>query len=98
MRRCRSRTPAGKRRRILDNAIEYFRRHKRRMRYAEFLARGLPIGSGPVEAAAKNIVQARLKRSGMRWTRDGGQHVLDLRAFLKSDRWEPMWGTLLRVA
>jgi hypothetical protein len=98
MRRCRSRTPAGKRRRILDNAIEYFRRHKRRMRYAAFLASGLPIGSGPVEAAAKNIVQARLKRSGMRWSRDGGQHVLDLRAFLKSDRWEPMWGTLLRVA
>jgi hypothetical protein len=99
MRRCRSRVPkTGKRRRTLDNAIEYFKKHRSRMRYAEFLARGLPIGSGPVESAAKNIVQARLKRSGMRWSRDGGQHVLDLRTFLKSNRWEPMWNTLLRAA
>ncbi len=83
---------------VVKNAIKYFRFHRKRMRYAEFIARGLPIGSGPVESAAKNIVQARLKRSGMRWSRDGGQHVLDLRTFLKSDRWEPMWNTLTRAA
>ena len=62
-------------RRIVENAIEYCRYHKARMRYAEFIRRGFPIGSGPVEAAAKNIVQARLKRSGMRWSHAGGQHV-----------------------
>jgi hypothetical protein len=83
---------------VVKNAIKYFRFHRDRMRYAEFLARGLPIGSGPVESAAKNIVQARLKRSGMRWSRDGGQHVLDLRTMLKSGRWEPMWNTLTRAA
>ena len=99
MRRCRKRTAAGsKERNVVDNAINYFRFHRERMRYTEFIAKGLPIGSGPVEAAAKNIVQARLKRSGMRWSRDGGQHVLDLRAFLKSGRWEPMWSTLTKVA
>jgi hypothetical protein len=99
MRRCRRLTAAnGKARNVLDNAIEYFRSHRERMRYSDFIARGLPIGSGPVESAAKNIVQARLKRSGMRWSRDGGQHVLDLRAFLKSGRWEPMWHTLTRAA
>jgi Uncharacterised protein family (UPF0236) len=99
MRRCLGLTAAGsKARNIVDNAIKYFRFHRDRMRYSDFIARGLPIGSGPVEAAAKNIVQARLKRSGMRWSRDGGQHVLDLRAFLKSGRWEPMWDTLTRAA
>jgi hypothetical protein len=99
LRRCRSRIPkTGNRRRTVDNAIVYFKKHKNRMRYVEFIARGLPIGSGPVESAAKNIVQARLKRSGMRWSREGGQHVLDLRSVLKSGRWEPMWNTLLRVA
>jgi hypothetical protein len=100
MRRGRCRIPrTGKaRKKALDNAVKYFKKHKNRMRYADFIARGLPIGSGPVEAAAKNIVQARLKRSGMRWSRDGGQHVLDLRAFLKSNRWEPMWNTLLKAA
>lgn len=99
LRRCRTRVPkTGNRRRTLDNAIVYFKKHKSRMRYVEFIARGLPIGSGPVESAAKNIVQARLKRSGMRWSREGGQHVLDLRSILKSGRWEPMWNTLLRAA
>lgn len=99
MRRCRHLTAANsKDRKVLDNVIDYFRFHRERMRYSDFIARGLPIGSGPVESAAKNIVQARLKRSGMRWSRDGGQHVLDLRTFLKSDRWEPMWNTLTRAA
>jgi hypothetical protein len=78
--------------------ISYFTTHRRRMRYAEYLARGLPIGSGPVEAAAKTVVQGRLKRSGMRWSRDGGQRVLDLRTHVKSDRWESMWSAYLNAA
>jgi len=86
------------RRRTVRNAAKYFRDHRDRMRYADFVARGLPIGSGPVEAAAKNIVQARLKRSGMRWSRDGSQHVLDLRAHLKSGTWGPMWAVLRGAA
>ncbi|RMF72968.1 MAG: ISKra4 family transposase [Planctomycetota bacterium] len=85
-------------RKVVENAIEYCRFHKDRMRYAHFLERGFPIGSGPVEAAAKNIVQARLKRSGMRWSRAGGQHVLDLRAYLKSQRWESMWKIVVEAA
>lgn len=98
---CRYRTAlaiGSQQRKVVSNAIAYFRLHRDRMRYASFISRGLPIGSGPVEAAAKNIVQARLKRSGMRWTREGGQHVLDLRSYLKSGRWETMWSTLKAAA
>jgi len=99
MRRYRSRVSIGnEQRRIINNVIGYFANNRERMRYADFLAQGLPIGSGVVESAAKNIVQARLKRSGMRWSMDGGQHVLDLRAHLKSGRWDVMWGTLQSVA
>ena len=87
-----------KERKVVRNAIQYFRDNRARMQYAQFIALGLPIGSGPVESAAKNLVQARLKRSGMRWSHQGGQHVLDLRAYLKSDRWEPMWSSLTSVA
>lgn len=100
MRRYRRSLPDDcvKEKNVVKNAIAYLRLHRDRMRYAEFLARGLPIGSGPVESAAKNIVQARLKRSGMRWSREGGQHVIDLRAYLKSERWEPMWNALTNAA
>ena len=59
--------------------------------YAQFRRRGLPIGSGPVEAACKTIIKQRLCRSGMRWTSEGGQAILDPRTYIKSGRWDAMW-------
>jgi hypothetical protein len=75
----------------------FFLRNKHRMKYAEFLRRGLPIGSGPVEAACKTIVKTRMGRSGMRWSRKGGQHILHLRAFVKSNRWDSFWNNHLQL-
>ncbi len=82
----------------LKRVIGYFNKHHNKMRYAECLAQGLPIGTGPVESAAKDIVQARLKRSGMRWSRPGGQTILELRAHLKFGPWDVMWSTLKATA
>ena len=62
----------------------FFERNQARMTYADFRRRGLPIGSGPVEAACKTIVKTRLCRSGMRWSRKGGQRIIDLRTYVKS--------------
>lgn len=73
----------------------FFRRNKGRMTYADFRRRGLPIGSGPVEAACKTIVKTRLCRSGMRWSREGGNHILRLRTAVKSGRWENFWSHYL---
>jgi hypothetical protein len=75
--------------------IGYFRRNLDKTDYAEFRKRALPIGSGPVEAACKTVVGARLKRSGMRWSQVGGQHVLNLRVHVLSDRWSVFWNTYL---
>jgi len=76
----------------------FFQRNKSLMKYADFLRRGLPIGSGPVEAACKTIVKTRMCRSGMRWSRVGGQHILHLRSFVKSDRWDSFWNHYLRLS
>jgi hypothetical protein len=75
--------------------LKYFLRYRSQMNYAELRERGLPIGSGPVEAACKNIVGARLKRSGMRWSNRGGQQVLNLRTHIKSGTWDVVWSTYL---
>ena len=69
----------------------FFRRNHHRMHYADFRSRGLPIGSGPVEAACKSIVKTRLGRSGMRWSRQGGQRILDFRCYAKSGLWNEFW-------
>ena len=69
----------------------FFENNQDRMDYRSFRRRGWPIGSGPVEAAGKTLVKVRLCRSGMRWSRPGGQYVLSLRTYLKSERWDVMW-------
>jgi hypothetical protein len=79
------------RREALEAQRTFFRRNQARMSYVNFRRRGLPIGSGPVEAACKTLVKTRLCRSGMRWSRKGGQRILDLRTYVKSNRWDTFW-------
>jgi hypothetical protein len=88
---CNGLRDGSERRQQVERVIRYYGRNRERMRYAEFRSRGLPIGSGVVEAACKCIVNSRLKRSGMRWTRDGGQHVLNLRVRVQSGEWDAFW-------
>jgi len=78
-------------RQALNHQRTFFANNARMMTYAQFRRRGLPIGSGPVEAACKTIIKQRFCRSGMRWTAKGGQAVLDPRTYIKSGRWESMW-------
>lgn len=76
---------------LLHEQRTYFRRNAARMPYATFRQNGWPVGSGPIEAACKTLVKTRLCRSGMRWSRKGGQHILTLRTYVKSNRWENVW-------
>ncbi len=69
---------------VLRRERGYFRTNAARMEYPRFRALGLPIGSGAVESAAKNLVQQRMKRPGARWSHDGAQAVLNVRCRLLS--------------
>jgi hypothetical protein len=75
----------------LKKECTFFKRNKRLMLYPAFIAKGYPIGSGPVEAAAKTIVKQRMCRSGMRWNRTGAQYILTLRVHVQSGTWSEMW-------
>jgi hypothetical protein len=63
----------------VDKAIKYFETNAHRMRYAHYRAVGMFVGSGVVEAACKNVLGARLKRSGMHWTTHGATAITTLR-------------------
>jgi hypothetical protein len=78
-------------RKSLDDAARYMLRNKRFMKYHEYLRAGLPIASGAVEGACKNLVKDRMERSGMRWTIDGAEAVLKLRAAYVSGDFEEYW-------
>lgn len=88
----RSRKLTGERKKRLGSARRFFRNNLSRMAYARNYHAGLPVGSGPVEAACKSIVKSRLCRSGMRWTSEGGAAILALRTIVKSNRWDSCWG------
>ena len=68
--------------------LSYYRSNQTRMRYGRYRARGLLIGSGPIEAAHRNVIQQRLKLAGQRWTQPGAQQVANLRVLRKSGRWD----------
>lgn len=64
-----------------------YRNNVDRMAYGQYRARGLMIGSGPMEAAHRTVLQARMKRSGQHWSTQGAKNVINLRVALKSGRW-----------
>ena len=68
-------------------AYRYLRRHRRWMDYARYRRLGLPIGSGVTEAACKTVFAQRLKRAGMRWHKESGQVIVDLRVLQLSGIW-----------
>jgi len=64
--------------------LGYFESHRHRMNYPKYRAKGMMIGSGPVESACKVVVGQRLKQSGMRWTQSGADNILALRTAVMS--------------
>jgi len=75
----------------IQTEMEYFGNNAARMRYAEFRSQGLFVGSGVVEAGCKTILGQRLKLSGMHWTVRGANHIIALRCYQLSARWEEFW-------
>jgi hypothetical protein len=72
---------SGKSRKKTINSITgYFERNADNMHYEKYLKSGIPIGSGNVEAACKNLVKDRMEGCGMRWSISGADAMLALRA------------------
>jgi hypothetical protein len=72
------------------------------MDYPRYRAGGWRIGSGPIEAACKTVIGARMKGAGMRWKPPATDAVATLRAAYLSqpNRWETLWrpSSLLCIA
>jgi hypothetical protein len=65
----------------------YYRANRERMRYDEYIRRGLYIGSGAIESAHRTVIQRRMKLSGQRWTNTGAENMLNLRVCSLSGTW-----------
>jgi hypothetical protein len=89
LRRLAQQTPGS--RELIEDALQYLTKRREMIRYEEFVAAGLPIGSGSVESANKVVIQARMKQAGMHWARENVNPMAALRNVACNDRWEEAW-------
>lgn len=85
LKRVRVKTPEM--RESLQSLIRYYSENAGRMRYDEYLRLGYGIGSGAVESAHKQVVHARFRQAGMRWSEAGARRLLALRLLLLNENW-----------
>ena len=78
-----------------ESGLNYLKKYRTHMDYARRRAAGEPIGSGITEAGCKVIFNQRLKQSGMRWTRDSMQTIINLRAAYRSRIWKRIWAKII---
>ena len=82
---------SASKRKTLNEVANYLYRNRARMCYDEYLASGWPIASGPVEGACKNLIKDRMERSGMRWTEQMAEAIVQLRAVYLSGDFDRYW-------
>jgi hypothetical protein len=71
---------------FIQGEINYFTENKERMRYDIYRASKLPIGSGTIESACKNVIGGRMKQGGMSWSEAGADGMLQIRSSIASGR------------
>jgi hypothetical protein len=72
----------------LDKAAQYLLKNRERLNYARALQIGAPIATGVIEGACRHLVKQRMECSGARWSLDGAEAVLRLRAVRMSGDWD----------
>ena len=74
----------------LQREAGYLEKHKRRMQYMEMREEGYVIGSGMVESGGKQF-KSRFCGPGMRWSRQGIERLIPIRAAIMSNRFDATW-------
>ena len=64
----------------IQKTVTYFENHQHKMDYKKFIQKGYPVSSALVESACGHLVKERMEQTGMRWSSQGAQDVLDARA------------------
>ena len=81
----------AKKKKTLQSVLTYFGNNHPYMHYDIYIAKGYAIGSGVAEGTCRHLVKDRLERTGMRWTVEGAQAILDMRSAYLNDEWDDLW-------
>ena len=84
------RLPPAKRKKA-DAAARYLTNKAPHLDYPTALASGWPIATGVIEGACRHLVKDRMDITGARWSADGAEAVLKLRAVHTNDDFDAYW-------
>jgi len=75
----------------VDACARYLSNHSPYLRYDRYLAKGLPVATGVIEGACRHLVKDRMAVTGARWSLNGAEAVLRLRALRSSRDFDEYW-------
>ncbi|MCA1700301.1 MAG: ISKra4 family transposase [Actinobacteria bacterium] len=75
-----------------DDCARYLKNKRPYLDYPTALARGWPIATGVIEGAVRHIIRDRFDITGARWSLDGAEAMLQLRAVRANGDWPAYWG------
>lgn len=78
--------------------LKYYEEHEDRMIYKTFKEKGYMIGSGPIEAAHRSVIQQRMKLSGQKWSIKGANAIANLRCYRSSSSWGIVTDLIKKIA
>jgi hypothetical protein len=80
----------------LDKCADYLLYYRNHLHYDQYLAAGYPIATGVIEGACRYLVKDRMEITGARWSLDGAEAVLRLRALRASGDFDEYWNYHLK--
>lgn len=90
-RRASSQRLSNPRRKKADEAARYLVNKADHLDYPTALSTGWPIATGVIEGACRHLVKDRMDITGARWSAEGAEAVLKLRAVRTNDDFETYW-------
>ena len=75
----------------VDRPLSYPRNKHDYLGYDTALAKGWPIASGVIEGACRYLIADRLDIAGARWSLQGAEAVLKLRALIANGDFDTYW-------
>ena len=92
MRRSATRKKISKEKREpVDKCATYLLNKSPYLKYNRYLSKGFPIGTGVIEGACRHLVKDRMEITGAKWTLQGAEAVLRLRALRSSKDFDEYW-------
>lgn len=75
----------------VEACANYLVNNSKLLHYDRALRDGLPIATGVIEGACRYLVRDRMDRTGARWSLDGAESVLRLRALWTNGDFDAYW-------